>query len=252
MSIQNFVKMALPVLIWEASAQNLCDILCIVRLLCKLCNIKPRIHKHAEQFANRSQMVRKPNVCMCGRDCEPTLRHPRTVRVLFAENQNSSVFRLNTKRTRCTVYPFHASGVLRSPQVRGKLINRAPLTHCIGVVQRVSGALVLVFCANTRRTGCTGCPFHAPGVLCSAQVHGKLINRKQRARVYKALDSCGLSYSCQNKVCLCYLLYLAINNSECLRRSTLVLSILHKTRKCKIVTVDEMFLFGYFFVIRRI
>ncbi len=33
-----------------------------------------------------------------------------------------------------------------------------------------------IFCANTKRTGCTGCSFRAPGVLCSAQVWGKLIN----------------------------------------------------------------------------
>ncbi len=52
-----------------------------------------------------------------------------------------------------------------------------------------------VFCANTKRTGCAACPFHTPGVLCSPQVCGKLINcaranyaaHKRRARVYKAL-----------------------------------------------------------------
>ncbi len=32
-----------------------------------------------------------------------------------------------------------------------------------------------VFCANIKRTGCAGCPFHAPNVLCSPQVRGKLI-----------------------------------------------------------------------------
>ncbi len=34
-----------------------------------------------------------------------------------------------------------------------------------------------VFCTNTKRTGCAGCSFHAPGVLCSPQARGKLINR---------------------------------------------------------------------------
>ncbi len=34
-----------------------------------------------------------------------------------------------------------------------------------------------VFCVNTKRTGCVGCPFHAPRVLCSPQVRRKLINR---------------------------------------------------------------------------
>ncbi len=33
-----------------------------------------------------------------------------------------------------------------------------------------------VFCPNTKRTGCAGCPFHAPGVPCSPEVHRKLIN----------------------------------------------------------------------------
>ncbi len=53
------------------------------------------------------------------------------------------------------------------------------------------------FFARTQRTGCTRCPFHAPGVLCSPQVPRKLFNRaphansathKWRTRVYKALD----------------------------------------------------------------
>ncbi len=35
---------------------------------------------------------------------------------------------------------------------------------------------LLFFCANTKRTGWSGCLFRAPGVLCSPQVHRKLIN----------------------------------------------------------------------------
>ncbi len=38
---------------------------------------------------------------------------------------------------------------------------------------------------------CTGCFFHAPGVLCSPQVHAPYANsaaRKWRARVYKDLE----------------------------------------------------------------
>ncbi len=35
---------------------------------------------------------------------------------------------------------------------------------------------LLVFCTNTKRTGFARCLFHAPGVLYSHQVHGKLIN----------------------------------------------------------------------------
>ncbi len=39
-----------------------------------------------------------------------------------------------------------------------------------------------VFCANTKRTGCVGCPFYAPGVLCSPQVCRKLINHMPNTR----------------------------------------------------------------------
>ncbi len=34
----------------------------------------------------------------------------------------------------------------------------------------------VVFFANTKRTGCAGCPSHAPSVLCSPQVRRKLMN----------------------------------------------------------------------------
>ncbi len=55
-----------------------------------------------------------------------------------------------------------------------------------------------IFCTNTMRTECAGCPFH-----CSPQVRGKLINyaprangaaHKRRARVYKALDAAYLAF----------------------------------------------------------
>ncbi len=36
---------------------------------------------------------------------------------------------------------------------------------------------LLGFCTNIKKTGCAGCSFHAPGVLCSPQVCGKLIKR---------------------------------------------------------------------------
>ncbi len=44
------------------------------------------------------------------------------------------------------------------------------------------------FCGNTKRTGCVGCPFRAPGVLCSPQVHGKLINRTPNMRRTRTLQ----------------------------------------------------------------
>ncbi len=40
-----------------------------------------------------------------------------------------------------------------------------------------------VFCANTKITGYAECSFHVPGVLCSPQVRGKLINRLMMKRV---------------------------------------------------------------------
>ncbi len=89
-------------------------------------------HVSKALYIRARRMVRKPNVSMCGWDCEPMLRHPRTARLPFAANQNLSVFCANTKRTRCAGCPFHAPGVLCSPQVCGKLINRAP--HANGMV----------------------------------------------------------------------------------------------------------------------
>ncbi len=38
------------------------------------------------------------------------------------------------------------------------------------------------FCVNRKRSGCTGCPSHALGVLCSPQVCGKLINSVPNTR----------------------------------------------------------------------
>ncbi len=51
-------------------------------------------------------------------------------------------FCANTKRTECAGCPFHASGVLCSPQVCRKLINCVPLTRRTWTVQCVSGVLV--------------------------------------------------------------------------------------------------------------
>ncbi len=75
-----------------------------------------------------------------------------------------------------------------------KPVLRCPQTVCIPFTENKN---LSVLWANTKRTGYAGCPFHAPVVLCSPQVHGKLINcaphangaaHKQPARVYKALD----------------------------------------------------------------
>ncbi len=52
------------------------------------------------------------------------------------------VFAGNTKITGCVGCPFHALGVLCSPQVCAKLINRAPLMYWTQTAQRVSDALV--------------------------------------------------------------------------------------------------------------
>ncbi len=87
-------------------------------------------------------MVCEPNAHMCGQNCEPALCHLRTVRIPFATNQNLLVFCANTKRTGCARCPFHAPNVLCSPQVRRKLITRAPNIHRMRTAQRVSGVLV--------------------------------------------------------------------------------------------------------------
>ncbi len=111
-------------------------------------DIKPRIHERAEWFANR-----EPNAHMCGRDCEPVLPYLQTVRILFAVNRNLSVFCANTKRTGCAGCPFHAPGVLCSPQVCGKLINCVPLMYRMQTAQRVSGAYESNLCRWQAITG---------------------------------------------------------------------------------------------------
>ncbi len=87
-------------------------------------------------------MVCEPNARMCGWDCKPALHCLRMVSIPFAANQNLSVFCANTKRTGCAGCPFHAPGVLCSPQVRRKLINRALLTRCTQMAQCLSCMLV--------------------------------------------------------------------------------------------------------------
>ncbi len=96
-------------------------------------------------------MVRELNACMCRRDCEPLLRHLRTVHISFAVNQNLSVFCANTKRTGNARCPFHAPGVLYSPQVRRKLINSAPLTRCTQTAQHISGVFVYTKLYNVQK-----------------------------------------------------------------------------------------------------
>ncbi len=98
--------------------------------------------KHKASYTRAHRMVREPNARMCGQDCKPVLCHPRTVGISFATNQNLSVFRANTKKTRCAGCPLHAPGVLCSPHVHGKLINCVPLKHRMRTAQGVNGALV--------------------------------------------------------------------------------------------------------------
>ncbi len=57
-----------------------------------------------------------------------------------------------------------------------KPVLRHPRMVCIPFATNQN---LSVFCANTKRTGCSGCPFHAPDVLCLPQVRGKLINHVQ-------------------------------------------------------------------------
>ncbi len=108
----------------------------------RLCDsIKPCIHERTKWFANRSWMVCEPNESMCGWDCEPALCRPRMICIPFTANRNLLVFCTNTKRTGCVGCPFHALGVLCSPQVRKKLINHAPNMSRMRTAQRISDAL---------------------------------------------------------------------------------------------------------------
>ncbi len=147
--------------------------------LASLLDIKPHTHECAKLFANRPQTGREPNAHMCGRDCEPVLRHLQTVCIPFAVNRNLSVFCANTKRTGCARCPFHAPGVLCLPQVCGKLINCAPLMCHMQTAQYVSGALVyarlkgfsLISLGDKPLLGCKSFPFphvHATCMACQA------------------------------------------------------------------------------------
>ncbi len=85
------------------------------------------------------QTIREPNARMCGQDCKPALRHLWMVRILFAANRNLLVFLHEHKENWMCL---HAPGVPCSPQVRRKLINRAPLMRLMRMAQRVSSELV--------------------------------------------------------------------------------------------------------------
>ncbi len=76
-----------------------------------------------ERFASQMCICKDGTANLCCAICE------RSAYCLFAANQNLLLFCTNTKRTGCAGCPFHAPGVLCSSQVRGKLINRAPLMH---------------------------------------------------------------------------------------------------------------------------
>ncbi len=141
-------------------------------------HVKLRIHERNKWF--------EPNARMCGWDCKPALCHLRTVRILFAVNQNLSVFCAHTKRTGCAGCPFYAPVVLCSPQVREKWINCAPLTHHpTWPAQRVSGALrrsrrvmrkrrtVNSFFANLRRAKDDRCIERTTGTSSSLCVYAK-------------------------------------------------------------------------------
>ncbi len=114
---------------WNGTAHPVCETFNVMRAF-------------KASYTQARRMVREPNTRMCGWDCEPALHHPWMVRISFAANRNLSVFCANTKRTGCAGCPFLALGVLCSPQVHGKSINRAPLMRRMQMVQRVSGALV--------------------------------------------------------------------------------------------------------------
>ncbi len=47
----------------------------------------------------------------------------------------------------------------------------------LAIRKRFAYRNLLIFSANTKRTGCVRCPFHTPNVLCLSQVRKKLTNR---------------------------------------------------------------------------
>ncbi len=70
------------------------------------------------------------------------------------------------------------SQTVRKPNARTCGWDCEPALHCLQMVRTLFAANrnLSVFCVNTKRTGSTRCPFHAPGILCLPQVREKLIN----------------------------------------------------------------------------
>ncbi len=91
-------------------------------------NVKPRIHKRAEWFANQMRLcVDRTANLLCAIHKRFAYHSPQTeICWFFAQTQRE----------------LDASGVLCLPQVHRKLINHTPLTRRMQTVQRVSGVLV--------------------------------------------------------------------------------------------------------------
>ncbi len=97
-----------------------------VTLMCYI-PLKPRIHEHAERFANHLRTVHKPNARMCGWNCKPALCHPQTVlHTVCREPKFVDCFRKHKENWILWV-SFPCTGCpLPPPQVGGKLINHTP------------------------------------------------------------------------------------------------------------------------------
>ncbi len=93
---------------------------CVLWRFWTMCGLQ--VYTSKASYTRARWMVREPNASMCGRDCETALCCLWMVRILFAKNQNLSVFCANTENW----MRLHALGVLCSPQVHRKLINSAP------------------------------------------------------------------------------------------------------------------------------
>ncbi len=82
------------------------------------------------------------------------------------------------KKVRSKAWYIRACRTVREPNVQMCRWDCEPALHhpwmvCIPFAANQN---LSVFCTNTKRTGCTRCPFHAPSVLCLPQVRRKLIN----------------------------------------------------------------------------
>ncbi len=104
-------------------------------------SVKARIRKRVEWFVNQMRVcVDGTQTCTAPYANGSHTVHCETKFVVFLRKHKENW--MHWVSFPCAGCPFHAPVVLCSPQVRKKLITRAPLTRHMGTVQRISGALM--------------------------------------------------------------------------------------------------------------